>query len=74
MQDTNGNDHSLITHSAKCDEEGCNYVAETHAHDDDTAVENLSQDLANHNQSEHGKETKAEEIKDDVKGKMETHS
>lgn len=67
-------DHSLATHSAKCDEEGCGYVAQTHAHDDDTAVHELSNDLAEHNKNEHAIETKPEVIKDAVRAKMQTPS
>ena len=71
MHDHQGHDHSHATHSAKCDHTGCAYVAQTHAHDDDTAVTNLSQGLADHNKREHGKETNAEDIKDAVKAKMQ---
>lgn len=72
MQDDH--DHSHATHSAKCDEKGCEYVAETHAHDDDTAAEALSSDLAQHNKSVHNKETDQSKIKDAVKAKMQTLS
>jgi hypothetical protein len=66
-------DHSVATHSAGCDEEGCTFVAKVHAHDDNTAVEVLSQMLAEHNEEEHGIETDPKEIMDAVEGKMETH-
>ena len=39
MHDTQKHDHSLKTHSAKCDVVGCEYVAKIHAHDDDETVE-----------------------------------
>lgn len=65
-------DHSHATHSAKCDEPGCKYVAQTHAHDDNFAVMALSVDLANHNRQEHNKETDPEKIKDAVAAKMQT--
>jgi predicted small metal-binding protein len=71
MHDHQGHDHSHMTHSAKCDHPGCGYVAETHTHDDDTAVANLAQSLADHNKQEHGKATSAEDIKDAVKAKMQ---
>lgn len=66
------NDHSQITHSAGCDEEGCKYIAETHAHDEDSAVEALSQDLAIHNKEKHNIDTDPEAIKDAVRAKMQT--
>lgn len=65
-------DHSQATHSAKCDEEGCTYVAMTHAHDDEGAAMALSEDLASHNMSEHQKETDPQEILEAVKAKMQT--
>lgn len=65
-------DHSHMTHSAKCDEEGCQYIAQVHAHDDDAAVELLSNDLANHNRTVHDKETEPEAIKEAVRKKMKT--
>lgn len=67
-------DHSHTTHSAGCDESRCNYVAEVHAHDDNMAVKALSHNLAQHNQSEHDLDTKAEEIEDDVRDKMKIHN
>ncbi len=70
MQDTNDHDHSHSTHSAKCDEEGCSYVAQVHVHNDDMAVDALSLDLAEHNKYIHKKETDPEEIKNAVKAKM----
>lgn len=63
-------DHSNSTHFAKCDEEGCDYIAETHAHTDMEAVDDLSYDLAEHNKLQHGKETDPEAIKTAVRGKM----
>jgi hypothetical protein len=69
MQDDH--DHSHVTHSAKCDEKGCKYIAETHAHDGDTAAEALSHDLAHHNKSVHNKDTNPNKIKDAVKAKMQ---
>lgn len=71
MHDHQDHDHSHTTHSAKCDYPGCAYIAQTHAHDETTAVENLSQDLADHNKREHDKETNVEDIKDAVKAKMQ---
>ena len=67
-------DHSHVTHTAKCDEKDCEYVAQVHAHDDDTAAELLSSNLAEHNKKEHNLETDPEEILDAVKKKMQTHS
>lgn len=65
-------DHSVATHSAGCDQEGCTFVAQVHAHDDDTAVEGLSQLLAKHNQEEHEVETDPNEIMNTVREKMKT--
>lgn len=70
MNDTHTHDHSEATHSADCD--SCDYVAKTHAHDADEAVSNLAIDLAAHNKEMHNAETKATDIKDAVKGKMQT--
>lgn len=50
-------DHSTATHTAQCDEPGCTYVAQVHAHDDDMAVDMLAQDLATHNENEHSETT-----------------
>lgn len=63
------NDHSAGTHSAKCDM--CDYVAMSHAHDEEAAVTNLSMDLAEHNKLVHSQETNPEEIKVAVKAKMQ---
>ncbi len=68
----NNHNHDSMTHSAKCDEAGCQYVAMTHAHDDNDAVDELSNDLAEHNKSVHNIETDPEKIKDPVKAKMQT--
>ena len=65
-------DYSQATHTAKCDEVDCTYVAMTHAHDDEGAVEALATDLANHNMAEHSKETDPQEIKEAVGAKMQT--
>lgn len=73
MHDDHSHDHAHSTHSKKCDDESCSYVAETHAHDDDDAAEALARDLAEHNKSEHGKDTDPEEIKVEVKDKMTRH-
>ena len=63
-------DHSVATHSAGCD--ACSYVAETHAHSDDEAVDALVQDLATHNKAVHNQETDPEAIKEPVRAKMRT--
>lgn len=63
-------DHSHFTHTAKCDQ--CDYVSEVHAHDDDSAVDMLSDDLAAHNKNVHGTPTDPAAIKDAVKAKMQT--
>ena len=65
-------DHSHVTHSAKCDEAECTYVAETHAHDDNDAVEVLSADLAIHNKNVHGIVVDPESIYTPVREKMIT--
>ena len=70
MDDTNDHDHSLISHSAKCDEEACDFVAEVHAHDNGSAAKGLSRILAEHNKTMHGKETKEEDILGGVTAKM----
>jgi len=49
MDDTHAHDHSQATHSAVCDELDCGYISMAHAHDEDSAVEALSFDLADHN-------------------------
>jgi len=61
-------DHDHSTHSAKCDQ--CDYIAQTHAHDDDGAVEALSTDLANHNLEVHKMKTMPGDIKEAVRAKM----
>jgi len=71
MHDTQKHDHSLKTHSAKCDVVGCEYVAKIHAHDDDEAVELLSIVLAQHNKDEHDSETNVEDILAPVRAKMQ---
>jgi len=63
-------DHSQPTHTAKCND--CPYVAEVHAHDDDSAVDALSDDLAGHNLTAHGQQTNPKTIKDPVRDKMVT--
>ena len=68
--DTHAHDHSLNTHSAKCDVVGCEYEAKIHAHDDE-AAELLSRDLAQHNKAEHNTETVVEEILEPVRAKMQ---
>jgi|CXWL01.1.fsa_nt_gi hypothetical protein len=66
----NNHDHGTLTHEAKCDETNCNYVAKTHAHDNEDAVNTLSVDLALHNSDIHGVKTDPEKIKDSVRVKM----
>jgi len=66
-------DHAQATHNAKCDEEGCTYVAMTHAHDEEGAATSLSEELALHNKDEHGVETNPDDIKEAVRGKMQPH-
>jgi hypothetical protein len=66
-------DHSHITHSAGCDEEGCEFIAEVHAHNADEAALALSHNLADHNAAEHGIESNPADIKDAVMAKMKTH-
>jgi predicted small metal-binding protein len=61
-------DHNQSTHSAGCD--ACSYIAETHAHSDDEAVDALVQDLVAHNKAVHNQETDPEIIKDPVRAKM----
>jgi len=58
----------MATHSANCD--SCSYVSEVHAHDDEGAVQMLSQDLAAHNKNMHAEETDPTSIHDAVKAKM----
>lgn len=70
MNNTNNHDHTDNTHSAKCDL--CEYVATTHAHDDDSAVSDLCENLAGHNKEVHNMDTNPEDIKDAVKAKMKT--
>ncbi|MEX1061907.1 MAG: hypothetical protein WEC39_02265 [Patescibacteria group bacterium] len=69
MHNEHDDDHSLPTHSANCD--SCGYVAKAHAHDEEGAVQILSQDLASHNQSAHQMETDPTTIHDAVRGKMQ---
>ena len=71
MHQEHNHDHSQMTHSASCKVEGCGYIAQVHAHDDDTAGTLLSEDLAMHNKSAHNMETNPTEITDAVKAKME---
>ena len=63
-------DHSQPTHSANCD--SCAYVAEVHAHGEDSAASGLSENLAAHNKATHNEETDAEAIKEAVRAKMQT--
>lgn len=63
-------DHSESTHSAKCDL--CDYVATTHTHDDDSAVMDLSDNLALHNKEVHSTETNPADITNAIKSKMKT--
>lgn len=56
------------TYSAVCDL--CEYRASTQAADDDTAVRQLAEDLAAHNQQVHDQSTDVDTILDPVRGKM----
>lgn len=71
MNDSHTHDHSMATHSAKCDAVGCEYTAMVHAHDDEEAVHLLSSDLANHNKEVHNTQTEVEKILEPVKAKMQ---
>lgn len=61
--------HTHSTHSAKCDVADCDYVAETHAHDDETAAVDLSHALAEHNLEVHGTKTDPQDIVEEVSAK-----
>jgi predicted small metal-binding protein len=63
-------DHSNPTHTAKCDD--CEYIAKVHAHDDDSAVMELSKNLSAHNLQEHGQNTNPEDIKEAVAQKIKS--
>jgi hypothetical protein len=65
----NNHDHANPTHSAVCDVEGCGFVAETHAHNDESAFLDLSDALAQHNLEVHGIETDPQDIVGDVSAK-----
>jgi len=73
IMDNHSGDHTHTTHSKQCNEENCKYVAKAHAHDDETAAEQLAQDLAAHNKEVHDKETSTEDIKQDVHDQMDRH-
>lgn len=68
---TNAHNHDSMTHTAKCDEENCTFVAQTHAHTEEEAVDDLSGMLAAHNTTIHSKPTNAGSIKEAVKVKMQ---
>jgi len=69
MPDQYDEDHTIPTHSAKCDVAGCSYVAKVHAHDDEEAVYSLSVELSAHNKETHQIEVTPEEIKEAVRAK-----
>ena len=69
--DIMNHDHSMMTHSAHCPVEGCPYVAQTHAHEDEEAVGSLYGDLSAHAMKEHGdQEMDQEEMRKMVRDNM----
>ncbi len=65
MKGSNHHDHTIPTHAAGCSK--CEYIAQTHAHDDKEAAMNLSEDLAKHNREVHAEDQNPSDIMEDVK-------